>query len=87
MVSGTQYILGINFIELIFKNRDQMVDQIKLTQSQSFLYLKFKLFNQSFQTKFISTQSDHSNQSLKALNISVFDIKKTALIELDFMRQ
>lgn len=33
MVSGTQYILGINFIELIFKNREQMVDQIKLTQS------------------------------------------------------
>ena len=52
------------------------------------MYLKFRLLGQSFQTKFISNmQASQSSVFLQQLNITVFDIKKTVFIELDFLKQ
>lgn len=62
--SKQKYILGLNFIELILKNRFALTKEVQ-GQTQRF-YLKFKFFNQNYQTKFIGGDAD---QSLSPLNI------------------
>ncbi|CDW78943.1 c2 domain-containing protein 3 [Stylonychia lemnae] len=90
LTSDHQMILGLNFVELLFKNRDELMQQTYLSQTlnqQSHMYLKFKVFGQNYQTKFMSSQSTKESQHLKQLKIKVFDIKKTVLIELDYLNQ
>ena len=49
-VEKRKFILGLDFIELILKNRRELVKHVQ-GQTQRF-FLKFKLFNQVYQTKF-----------------------------------
>ena len=60
----TKYILGLDFVELILKGRKDLVKHVQ-GQTQRF-FLKFRLFNQNYQTKFIG--GDETG-SLRPLNI------------------
>lgn len=82
-------LLGINFIELILKDKFELSKYIQ-GQIQRF-YLKYRINGQVFQTKFLGSDS---NNSLDALNILLlklkmqrFDILKTNFIELDMKDQ
>ena len=80
-----QFLLGLNFVELVFKNREH---QLFSANEQSYMYLKFRFLGQTYQTKFVSNQSaQHNSGYLKTLQLSVLDIKKTVFIELDLLRQ
>ena len=60
----SKYILGLDFVELILKGRNDLVKHVQ-GQTQRF-FLKFRLFNQNYQTKFIG--GDETG-SLRPLNI------------------
>ena len=52
------------------------------------MYLKFRLLGQTYQTKFISSlQTSQNSVFLRQLNLTVFDVKKTVFIDLDFSKQ
>ena len=54
-IGDEQYLLGLNFQELVFKDR-----QASMFTGGCFMYLKFQVMGQKFQTKFISSMS-HAN--------------------------
>jgi hypothetical protein len=81
----SQYLLGLNFVELMVKNRDTSIFQSD-ESSTSLMYLKFRFLGQIYQTKFLS-QPQHNSGFLRSLGIQVFEIKKTVFIEIDLLHQ
>jgi len=63
-------LLGINFIELVLKNKFEMSRFIQ-GQIQRF-YLKYRINGQAFQTKFLGSDA---NNSLDNLNILLQKLK------------
>lgn len=88
-VQDSKVILGLDFIELILKERRDLVKHVQ-GQTQRF-YLKFRCFNQNYQTKFIGGDDRQSldplNILLQKIKLQKFDIKKTTFIELDLIDQ
>mmetsp|Transcript_34710 Transcript_34710/g.53248 ORF Transcript_34710/g.53248 Transcript_34710/m.53248 type:complete len:187 (+) Transcript_34710:5623-6183(+) len=82
-------ILGLDFVELILKNRKEQVKQVS-DMVQRF-YLKFRLFNRNHQTKFLGAQARESlvplDILLAKLNLQKFGIGKTVFVELDLGAQ
>jgi hypothetical protein len=78
-------ILGLNFVELILKDRAALAKQVT-GQTQRF-FLKYRMFNQTFQTKFIGADATNSLDSLNILldklKMRRFDISKSNFIDLD----
>lgn len=82
---SNQFLLGLNFVELVFKNKEH---HLFTSNEQSYMYLKFRFLGQTYQTKFVSNQAAlHNSAFLKSLQLSVLDIKKTVFIEVDLLRQ
>ena len=95
---NNQYILALNFVELILRNRGEVFDQVKgfflnnKTDFSSLLYLKFRFLGQNYQTKFIALDHPAENQALqskfmKAVNMLALDISKTILLPIDLGNQ
>jgi len=84
-----KYILGLDFIELILKNRAGLAKQVQ-GQIQRF-YLKYRMFNQVFQTKWVGADSQNSLDSLNILlqkiKMQRFGIGKSNFVELDLCDQ
>lgn len=78
------FILGIDFIELILKNKKSLLNsQPELTQR---FYLKYTLLNKVYQTKFVTPESAHHlsplNVLLSKVKLQKFDIGKINFTEL-----
>lgn len=88
-MSQARYILGLDFIELILKERRDLVTHVK-GQTQRF-FLKYRLFNQNYQTKFIGGDDRQSlsplNILLQKLKLQKFDVRKATFLELDMLDQ
>ncbi len=78
-------ILGLDFIELIIKNRKNLTI-VQVGQTQRF-YLKYRIFNQNYQTKFLSTEIGNSmsplNIILDKINLQKLKIGKSNFIDID----
>jgi hypothetical protein len=83
------YLLGLNFIELIVKSRKDIFEQTKinLATKPGFLYLKFRMLNQNYQTKLMAKHSLGDNPYFAHLDLQVINLNKTFFIELDFKNQ
>lgn len=87
----SKYLLCLNFVEVILRNRSEVFDQLKFSEKQnsSLLYLKFKFLGQSYQTKFISLQQGYKDEVnlqsaiMKTFNMLCFQIGKTTLLPVE----
>lgn len=78
-----KYILCLNFIEMIMRERSDLLN-LSRTSTTS-LYFKFKFLGKIYQTKFLPIQD--SNQLMHKLNMMTFEINKATFIELDLSEQ
>ena len=82
-------IIGLDFIELLIKNRRQLTQQSAGQVSRFFL--KYKFLNQVHQTRFLSSQTGNSlsplNILLDKLHLQKLSIQKSNFIEIDVADQ
>ena len=73
----------INFVELVIRERS---DLLNLQPDSSIsLYLKFKILNQEFRSKFIPLQKDGNMQLVckSKVNMMTFDVNRTVFVDID----
>ena len=81
--------MGLDFIELLLKNRRVLTQQSPGHVSRFFL--KYKFLNRVHQTRFLTSQTGNSlsalNILLDRLNLQKLSIQKTNFIEIDVADQ
>lgn len=84
-----KYILGLDFVELLLKNRFDLVKSVH-GQVQRF-YLKYRMHGQTYQTKFVGADANNSldnlNILLQKIKLQRFAINKSSFVELDMTDQ
>ena len=86
-------ILGIDFIELILKNRKQLTSIHLPTETiyseplTARFFLKYRLLNQNYQTKFLVAENGQTlsplNILLSKIGIQTLKIAKAHFLEID----
>ena len=94
--------MALSFIELILHDRNDLIEgafDLPDKSLASLLYLKFRFNGESYQTKFVSLESENASVEdrnasrifqtsySRALNLLCLDIQKTILLPLDLSDQ
>ena len=83
IISQGKFLLCINFVELVMRERSDLLNL--QPDSSSSLYLKFKILNQEFRSKFIPLQKDGNMQLVckSKVNMMTFDVNRTVFVDID----